>query len=119
MPELGAIEQHDARCVLLPRAATAAQDRLAAHVATEQLPYVADSENIWIDYDRAALVAHQLRRHEAQGREGLEVIITPRALHAFAKVDQAIFVEEKGIIFLVHDPDVEGTRIHRVPLERV
>src|SRR5690349_24806619 len=36
MPKLGAVEEHDASRVLLPRTAATAHDRLALHVTAEQ-----------------------------------------------------------------------------------
>ena len=79
--ELRAVEQHHAAGHVLAAAGLAARpapDRLALHVAREQLPDVAHREDVGIDHQRAAAVAHQLgRRREAQRREGLQVVVAP------------------------------------------
>src|SRR6185503_11684773 len=78
MGELGAIKEHDAggkSAVLELR--TAAQDRLAAHVAVQQLPDIARREDIRIDNQSAAAIAHQFGWQETDQSEGLQIIIVP------------------------------------------
>ena len=44
-----------------------------------------DFENEAVDHQRASPVAHQLRRHEAQRGEGLQILVEPGTLHAVAQ----------------------------------
>jgi hypothetical protein len=79
--ELGAVQEHHAAGVtagpLLRTGAHAAEDRLATHVAGQELPDVADGEDIRVDDDRTAFVAHEFRRHEAQQGKRLQIFISP------------------------------------------
>jgi hypothetical protein len=88
--ELGAVQQHDAArhhaATALGARARAAQNRGTVHVALEQLPDVAHGEDVRVDHNGAALITHQLGRHEAQWREGLQIVIEPEAPGAVTQV---------------------------------
>jgi hypothetical protein len=120
--ELRAIEQHHARGpagLLLPAGAAAREDRLAAHVAREQLVDVADGEDVGIDHQRAALVAHQLGRQEAQRRERLQVVVGPHAPIAVAQIAPTLVIAEERVVLLLDDLHVEGVGVARVAVQRV
>ena len=118
--ELGAVEQHDAGGVVRRRPPLPAHDRLALHVAAQQLPHVLDREHVRVDHDRPALVIHQLGRHEAQRGEGLQVLLVPDAAVAIAAVGAALVLREEVLIGLVLDQlDVELICVARVASHRV
>jgi hypothetical protein len=116
--ELGAVEQHDAAGVaagpLLRPGAPAAEDCLSAHVASQEVPDVALGEDVGIDHHGPALVAHQLRRHEAQECEGLQILVAPRPLDAVALVGLTFPRLQKGVVLGVDDADVELVGVARV-----
>ncbi len=123
MGELGAVQEHHAAghatATAFRARAGAAQDRLVPHVAGQQLPYVTGGEDVRIDDHRPALIAHQFRRHEAQRREGLEVIVEPQAPGAVAQVVLPVAVPQKFVIGGVDEADVELVGVRRVAFQRI
>ena len=85
----------------------------------EQLEDVTDREHVRIDHDRAALVTHQLGRHEAQGRERLQVVVAPVALDAVPQIRLTFVLEEETVILVIDDPNVERVAVLGVAFHRV
>jgi hypothetical protein len=68
---------------------------------------VADREYVRIDDHGPATVVHQLRRHESQRCEGLQVIHAPLALHAIAKKHLTFPGQQEGVILGFDEFDIE------------
>ncbi len=123
VPELGAIQQHHRRgqifLAAVMAAAGPAHQRLALHVPRQQLPDIAGGEDIGIDDRGAAFVAHQLRRREAERREGLQVLHVPDALDAAAEEFLAVAgAQEREVPHLEH-AHIELVRVGRIPLQGI
>ena len=68
----------------------------------------------------ATLIAHQLRRHEPQRRERLQVVVQPDAFDAVAQVHLAfVFGAKNGWSVRVDDLHVELVGVARIPAQRV
>ena len=123
MRQLGAVEQHNTggkgALDRLPPPARPAHDGLALHVTGQQRIDVAGGEDVRVDDHRAPLIAHQLGRHEAQRRKGLQVFHAPGPGRA-ATAELLPFVRaHEGIVLGVDERDVELVGIGRVALQRV
>ena len=109
--ELCAIEQHHAAgerpALALVARLGAAEERHPAHVAAQQVEDVANCEDVGVDYERTALVAHQLRRHEAQWREGLQIVVQPPTLFAVAQVELALPGMHEAVVLHLDEVHVE------------
>ena len=124
MAKLRAVEQHDTACETtvddaLGSRPAAAQDGLARHVASQQIPDVGDGEDVRVDDHGASLVAHQFGRQEARWREGLQVIVQPGALDAITQIELALAGGEKRKVPGVHDAHVEVVIVRRIAPQRV
>jgi hypothetical protein len=85
----------------------------------EQLVDVSDREHIGIYDNRAAAVIHQLRRHEPERREGLQVVHQPGPLEVVALVELAFTRVQERMVVRVNNPHVERVAVGAVSLERV
>jgi hypothetical protein len=88
MPQLLVVKKHHAGSInarLRPIPQTR-KNRSPFHVAAEKLRDVEHAEHVGIDHERAALIVHELRRHEAEHGEGLKIIAIPLALKAVAQI---------------------------------
>jgi hypothetical protein len=116
--ELGAVQQHDAArhhaATALGARARAAQNRGTVHVALEQLPDVAHGEDVRVDHNGAALISHQLGRHEAQWREGLQIVIEPEAPGAVTQVVLPVAGAQEIVVLGVDEANLELVGILRV-----
>ena len=101
MGELRTIQKHDAgRPAFINSAlgagALPAQNRLATHIPLEQGRDVPESKNVWIHHYGPSLVAHELGRHKAKRRKGLQILVQPHPLHAIAEIGLALVLSEDG-----------------------
>ena len=120
--ELAAVEQHhrggervDDLVIAGPRRAT---DRLAVHVAAEQLGDVANREDVGIGDDRPPLVAKQAGDGEPHRRERLEVVGVPVTLMPAAHERMAALLKLREFA-RIDDPDLERVGRPAVAAEAV
>jgi hypothetical protein len=98
---------------LVAQPPAAAHDGLAAHVAGQELPDVPRREDVRVDDDGAALVAHELGRQEAQGGERLQVLVAPDPLLAADEVGLPFPRLQERVVLVLDDLDPELVGVRR------
>ena len=96
-----------------------AHNRFALHIQRKQFVDIPNGENVRVDNDCATLIAHRLRRHEAERREGLQIVIFPDAMFSATEKGLSFSRLKKGKVFVVEDAHVEAVRMPRIATERV
>ena len=85
----------------------------------QQFPDIAQGKHVRVDNHRATLVVHQLRRREAQGSEGLQVVVEPGAHFAVAQVLLSLPLGHAGEVLHLDEFDIELLGMGRVFLQGV
>src|SRR5215208_2557347 len=110
MLELRIVEQHDARRIVagLRVHAPARENGMAVHIPVQEALDIGHAEHVGIDDERAALVIHELWRHEPQNRKGLQIRTVPMAMKPITQIRAAVVRCDERMVLGSNEPDVEG-----------
>src|SRR5204862_32096 len=76
----------------------AGHDGLPFLVPLQERHDISNAEHIGIHDDRAACITHELGRHEAQDRKGLEIVVSPLALQTATQIGPPFVSVTKPIV---------------------
>src|SRR4030095_8694719 len=93
-------------------------DRLAHHVAIEQVSDVPNTKAVRVRYDRPPLKAHQARGREAERREALQIVRVPFAGETVAE-DRLAGLQQPRDVANGHDAERETVGGAAVPFVAV